>query len=229
MLLLCFIHKTPESQGACSGSHSSDHRAMTSVWPPLTPRHYLKEDRIPACQCILSFNKGLLSSYQVPGQETHLWTKQTKLRISWRLHARAQRQRMNKCNTLQPVRGLTHILLFATPWTAARQASLSITNSRGLLRLMYIQSVTPSNHFILCHPLSSCFQSFPASGSLPTSQFYSSGGQSIGVSASASVFSMNIQDWFPLGWTAIWHLVFLWGEVKWSCSVTSDSLRPHEQ
>ena len=50
-------------------------------------------------------------------------------------------------------------------------------------------------------PFSSCLQSFPASGSFPWSQFFASGGQSIGVSASASVFPMNIQDWFPLGWT----------------------------
>ena len=60
-----------------------------------------------------------------------------------------------------------------------------------------------------CHPIisssvilfSSCLQSFPASGSFPRSQFFSPGGQSIGVSASASVLPMNIQDWFPLGWT----------------------------
>ena len=50
-------------------------------------------------------------------------------------------------------------------------------------------------------PLFSCPQSFPASGSFPMSQFFSSGGQSIGVSASASVLPVNIQDWFPLGWT----------------------------
>ena len=50
-------------------------------------------------------------------------------------------------------------------------------------------------------PFSSCLQSFPASGSLPVSQFFTSGGQSIGVSASASLLPMNIQDWFPLGWT----------------------------
>ena len=50
-------------------------------------------------------------------------------------------------------------------------------------------------------PFSSCPQSFPASGSFPMSQFFASCGQSIGVSASASVLPMNIQDWFPLGWT----------------------------
>ena len=50
-------------------------------------------------------------------------------------------------------------------------------------------------------PFSSCLQSFPASGSFPMSQFFPSGGQSIRVSASVSVLPMNIQDWFPLGWT----------------------------
>ena len=57
----------------------------------------------------------------------------------------------------------------------------------------------PSSHLILCHPLSSCLQSFPASGSFPMSQFFTSGGQSIGDSASASVLPMNIQDRLPLG------------------------------
>ena len=50
-------------------------------------------------------------------------------------------------------------------------------------------------------PFSSCLQSFPASGSFPMSQFFTSHGQRIGVSASTSVLPMNIQDWFPLGWT----------------------------
>ena len=48
---------------------------------------------------------------------------------------------------------LSHVRLFATPWTAARQASLSITNSQSLLKLMSIESVMPSNHLVLCHPL----------------------------------------------------------------------------
>ena len=59
----------------------------------------------------------------------------------------------------------------------------------------------PSNHLILCHPLSSCLQFFPATESFQMSQYFTSGGQSIGVSASASVLPMNIQDWFPLRWT----------------------------
>ena len=59
-------------------------------------------------------------------------------------------------------------------------------------------AIQPSHPLI---PFSSCLQSSPASGSFPMSQFFASGGQSIGVSASASVLPMNIQDWFPLGWT----------------------------
>ena len=88
-----------------------------------------------------------------------------------------------------------------TPWTAALQASLSITNSQSLLKLMFIESVMPSNHLILYVSFCSCLQSFPASGSFQMSQLFTSGGQSIGVSASTSVLPMNIQDWFPLGWT----------------------------
>ena len=53
----------------------------------------------------------------------------------------------------QSVQSLSHVRLFATPWTAAHQASLSITNTQSLLKLMSIKSVMPSNHLILCHPL----------------------------------------------------------------------------
>ena len=81
-----------------------------------------------------------------------------------------------------------------------QHASLSITSSQSLLKLIFIKSVIPSNHFIFCCCFSSCLQSFPASGSFPISRFFASGGQSIGVSASASILPMNTQDWFPLGW-----------------------------
>ena len=99
------------------------------------------------------------------------------------------------------VQSLSRVQLAATPWTVARQASLSITNSQCLLKLLFIESVLPSKHLILCQPLLIPPSIFPASGSFQMSQFLSSGGQSIGISASASVFPMNIQDWFPLGWT----------------------------
>ena len=78
------------------------------------------------------------------------------------------------------VQSLSCVWLFVTPWTAACQASLSITNSQSLLRLMFIESMMPSNHLILC------LQSLPVSGSFPMSQFFTSGGQSIGASASQS-------------------------------------------
>ena len=64
---------------------------------------------------------------------------------------------------------------------------------------MSIESVMPSKHLVLCHPLSSCLLSFPASGYFPVSHFFESGGQSIGASGSSSVLPINIQEWFPLG------------------------------
>ena len=67
---------------------------------------------------------------------------------------------------------LSHVWLFATPWTAACQASLSITNSQNMLKLMSIESVMPSNHLILYCPFFSCLQCFPASESLLMSQFF---------------------------------------------------------
>ena len=99
------------------------------------------------------------------------------------------------------IQSLSCVRLFATPWIPAHQASLSITNSWSLPKPMSIESVMPSNHLILCHPLSSCPQSFPALGSFPISQLFTWGGQGIGVSASTSVLPMNTQDWPPLGWT----------------------------
>ena len=101
---------------------------------------------------------------------------------------------------------LSCVRLFVTPWTAACQASLSITNSWSLPKLMSIESVMPSNHLILCRPLllpPSIFPSirvFSNESSFQT-EFFKSGGQSIGISASTSVLPMNTQDWSPLGWT----------------------------
>ena len=99
------------------------------------------------------------------------------------------------------VQSLSRVQLFVTPWTATRQPSLSITNSRSLPKLMPIESVMPSPISLSVVPFSSCPQSFPASGSFSMSQFFASDGQSIG--GSASVLPMNIQDQFPLGWTGL--------------------------
>ena len=103
---------------------------------------------------------------------------------------------------LSSIQLLSHFRLFETPWTAVHQASLSITNSRILLKLMSIESVMPSSHLILCHPLLLLPSVFPSSsGSFQMSQFFPLDGQSFGVSASTSVLPMNTQDWSPLGWT----------------------------
>ena len=99
------------------------------------------------------------------------------------------------------VQSLSRVLLFATPWTTARQASLSITNSWSLLRLMSIESVMPSNNLFLCCPHLLLPSIFPSIRVFQMSQFFPSCAQSIGVLASASVLPVNIQDWFPLGWT----------------------------
>ena len=99
-----------------------------------------------------------------------------------------------------------------TPWTEACQASLSITSSWSLLKLMSIKSVMPSNHLILCLPL------FLLPLIFPSIRVFTSGGQSIGVSASALVLPMNIQDWFPLGLTSLISL-----QSKWLLRVFSNT------
>ena len=84
------------------------------------------------------------------------------------------------CNDLKTrcvvIQSLSHVQLFVTPRTAARQASLSFTPSQSLLRLVSIESVIPFNHLFLCHPLHSCPQSFPASASFPMSWLFVSSG-----------------------------------------------------
>ena len=100
------------------------------------------------------------------------------------------------------VQSMSHVRLLVTPWIAARQASLSITNSQSSIKLTSIESVMPSSHLILCFPFSSWLQSLPASESFPMSQLFTWGGQSIGTSASASVLPKNTQDSCPLEWTA---------------------------
>ena len=89
----------------------------------------------------------------------------------------------------------------ATPWTAAHQVSLSITKSRSLLKLMSIELGMPSNHLFLCRPLFLWPSIFPSIRVFTMSQLLASGGQSIGVSASASVLPVNIEGRSPLEWT----------------------------
>ena len=137
------------------------------------------------------------------------WEKYSLILITRRLHLSNFSKKKSKgenplCYSVQfsSFQSLSRVRLFATPWTAACRASLSITNSQTLPKLMSIESVMQSNHLILCLPLLLLPSIFPKSGSFLMSQLFAWGGQSIGASASASVLLMNIQDRFPVGWTS---------------------------
>ena len=130
----------------------------------------------------------------------------TKTSQVWKILLSFKTLHMLKSNfdpQFSSVQLLSRVQLFATPWTAACRASLSITNSWSLLRLMSIKSVMPSSHLILCCPLLFLPLLFPSVRVFPISQFFTSCGQSIEASVSASVLPMNIQDWFPLGLTGL--------------------------
>ena len=102
----------------------------------------------------------------------------------------------------------SRVQLFVTPLTAARQTCLSITNSRSLVKLISIESMMPSNHFILCHPLLLLPSIFPTIRVFSNESILPSGDQSIG--ASASVLPIHIHDWFPLGLTGFISLLSKW-------------------
>ena len=101
------------------------------------------------------------------------------------------------------VQQLNHTQLFATPWTANWQASLSITNSRSLLKLTSVELVMMSNHLILCRHLLLLPSIFLSIRVFSNESVFPSGVQSIGVTASASVLPVNIQDSFPLALTGL--------------------------
>ena len=101
---------------------------------------------------------------------------------------------------------LNCVQLLVTPWTVACQASLSITNSGGLLKLIAIESVMPSNHLILCCSILLPPSIIPSIRAFSKESVLRIRGQSIGVAASASALPMNIQDRFPLGLTGLTSL-----------------------
>ena len=111
------------------------------------------------------------------------------------------RNQHNSVKQFSSVQLLSRVWLFATPWIAARQDSLSITNSQGLLKLTSINSVMPSSHLILFHPLLLLPPIPPSIRVFSSDSALHMRWPKFGVSASTSVFPMNIQDWFPLGWT----------------------------
>ena len=112
---------------------------------------------------------------------------------------------------MNSVQSLSCVLLFATPWTAAHQASLSITNSRSPPKPMSIELMTPSNRLILCHPL---LLLPPIPPSIRLFQWVSSLHLVAEVleSASTSVLPVNTQYWFPLDWTGLISLQSKWSQ-----------------
>ena len=153
----------------------------------------------PLTSSTLSFNR--------PCQPSNTWSPGScfsSVIMSWK-------------NSFSSVQSLSCVRLFATPWTVARQASLSTTNSRSPPKPMSIELVMPSNHLILCHLLLLLPSIFP-NIIFQMSQFFPAGGQSIGVSASALVLPMHTQDWSPLGWTGWISLAatcFQWQAGRW--------------
>ena len=109
------------------------------------------------------------------------------------------------------VQSLSRVWLSATPWIAAHQASLSITNSRSPPKLTSIESVMPSSHLILCRPLLLLPPILPGSESFPMSQLFAWGSQSTGVSALASFLPKKSQGWSPSEWTGWISL-----QIRWS-------------
>ena len=126
------------------------------------------------------------------------------------------------------VQSLSRVRLFATPWIAAHQASLSITNSRTSLRLTSIRSVMPSSHLILCRPLLLLPPIPPESESFPMSQLFAWGGQSTGVSALASVLPKKVVCHSLLQWTSFcqtsppWPAGLGWPHTAWLSFIELD-------
>ena len=120
------------------------------------------------------------------------------------------------------VQSFSYVWFFTTPWTAARQASpfFAISQSAQTHVHWVGDAIQPSS----VTPFS-CIQCLPASGSFPVSQFFASGGQSIGASAAASVLPVNIQGWFPLGWTGWSPRCLSW----WAVVLVRAALRPPQR
>ena len=122
------------------------------------------------------------------------------------------------------VQSLSHVWYFVTPWTTAYQASLSLTISRSLLKVMSIESVMPSNHLSLCHPLLLLTSIFPSIRVFSKKLAICIKWPSIGASASASILPKSIQSWFSLGFTGLIFLLSK-GLSRVFCSTT---IRKHQ-
>ena len=141
-------------------------RSATSVWVMIES----KDIWFSMAVCALCFSKGL------PYHSNSISESFPRMELYIDISRRLQNAQNRKTRKKDPIvwgvsvfSSLSRARLFATPWTAAGQASLSITNAQSSHEPMSVESVMPSNHLILCHPFSSCSQSFPATGSFPMS------------------------------------------------------------
>ena len=142
-----------------------------------------------------------IQSWEMERHENRILKRYRQSHVYCDIIHSSQHMATAKCQSVQFSTVVQSCPVLCDPIYCTHQASLSITSSWNLLKLMSIESVMPSNHFILCHPLLLLPSIYPSIRVFPMSKFFTSRGQSIGVSASASVLPMDIQNWFHLGWT----------------------------
>ena len=180
----------------CKSRKSRNTWNNRQIWPWSTELSRAKANRVLPRECT-GPRKHPFPSTQEKTLHMNI-TRWLSLKSDWLYSLQPNMEKLYTVN-----RSLSHVQLFVSPWTAACQASLSITNSQSLLKSCPLSQ--------WCHPIisssvipfSSHFQYFPASWSFEMSQIFTSGGQIIGVSASASALVMNIQDWFSWGLTSL--------------------------
>ena len=139
-----------------------------------------------------------------------LWTVNHGLSVLWRLESRSNPNTSPKASTylvLNVAQFLSHVQQSVTPWTAARQASPSFTISWSLLKLMSIESVMPSNHLILCHPLLLLPSIFPSIRVFPSESVLHIRWPKYGSFSFSISLPMNIHSWFPLRLTGLISLL----------------------
>ena len=169
---------------------NGNHLFNVFTWPEARERK-----RLHQLWCFFLFLQGN-QSYQI--RVPILWLHPT---LIIPLEALSPNTVMWRVVQFSSVQSLSRVRIFVTSWTAAHQASPSITNSRSLPKPTSIESVMPSTHLILCPPLLLLPSTFPSIRVFSNESVLCISGQSIGVSASASVLPINTQDWSPLGWT----------------------------
>ena len=125
----------------------------------------------------------------------------SKNKTIWIYTSESEKKPQSFNDSISSVQSLSRVRLFATPWIAAYQASLSITKSQSSPKLLSIELVMPSSHLILCCPLLLLPPIPPSIRVIPMSQLFAWGGQSTGISALASVLPKNTSEW--TGWISL--------------------------